>query len=74
MELPAIVTMLALLEYMFFSLRVGLGREKLGVPAPATTGNAEWERMFRGQQNTLEQLIVASRNFKRRWGSTKSVL
>jgi glutathione S-transferase len=28
------------------------------VAAPATTGNPEWERLFRGQQNTLEQLIV----------------
>ena len=26
--------------------------------APATSGNPEWERLFRVQQNTLEQLIV----------------
>lgn len=58
MELPAIVTLLALLEYMAFSFRVGMGRARLGVPAPATTGNPEWERMFRVQQNTLEQLVV----------------
>ena len=58
MELPALVTLLALLEYMFFTLRVGFGREKFGVPAPATSGNAEWERMFRVQQNTLEQLVI----------------
>ena len=58
MALPAIVTVLALLEYIFFSFRTGLSREKYGVPAPATTGNPEWERLFRVQQNTLEQLIV----------------
>ena len=58
MELPAIVTLLALIEYMFFSFRVGLSRQKYGVEAPATSGHPEWERMFRGQQNTLEQLIV----------------
>jgi hypothetical protein len=58
MELPAIVTLVALLEYMFFALRVGLGREKYGVPAPATSGDPVWERMFRVQQNTLEQLVV----------------
>lgn len=58
MELPVIVSVLALLEYQFFSFRVGLSRDRLGVPAPATSGNPEWERMFRVQQNTLEQLIV----------------
>ena len=58
MELPAIVALLALFEYMFFALRVGTSREKFGVTAPATSGHPEWERMFRVQQNTLEQLIV----------------
>ncbi len=58
MELPAIVTLLALLEYMFFTFRVGTSRAKDEVPAPATSGNPEWERMFRVQQNTLEQLMV----------------
>lgn len=58
MELPAIVTILALFEYMVFAFRVGLSRGKLGVEAPAISGNADWERLFRVQQNTLEQLIV----------------
>ena len=58
MELPAIVTMLALLEYMFFAFQVGTSRAKYGVTAPATSGHPEWDRMFRVQQNTLEQLIV----------------
>ncbi|MGH0035699.1 MAG: MAPEG family protein [Myxococcota bacterium] len=58
MELPAIVTLVALLEYMFFAFRVGMARQKYGVLAPATTGHPEWERMFRVQQNTLEQLVV----------------
>ena len=58
MELPAIVTLLALLEYMFFTFRVGTSRAKYEVPAPATSGNPEWERMFRVQQNTLEQLMI----------------
>ncbi len=58
MELPAIVTILALLEYMFFAFRVGTSRAKYGVAAPAISGNPEWERMFRVQQNTLEQLMV----------------
>ncbi len=58
MELPAIVSLLALLEYMFFAFRVGMSRSKYGVPAPAVSGNPEWERIFRVQQNTLEQLII----------------
>lgn len=58
MELPALVTALALLEYMFFSFRVGTSRAKYGVDAPATSGHPEWERYFRVQQNTLEQLII----------------
>jgi len=58
MELPAIVTLVAILEYMFFSFQVGMGRAKFDVPAPAVSGHPEWERMFRVQQNTLEQLVV----------------
>ncbi len=58
MELPAIVTLLALLEYIFFSFRVGTSRAKYGVTAPATSGDPQWDRIFRVQQNTLEQLIV----------------
>ncbi len=58
MELPAIVTLIALLEYMAFTLRAGLGREKYNVPAPAISGNETWERLFRVQQNTMEQLLI----------------
>ena len=58
MELPAIVSVIALLEYQFFSFRVGTSRAKYEVPAPATSGHPVFERMFRVQQNTLEQLIV----------------
>ena len=58
MELPALVTAAALLEYIFFTMRVGFSRDKYGVDAPATSGHPEWERYFRVQQNTLEQLIV----------------
>jgi glutathione S-transferase len=57
-ELPAIVTLIALVEYMFFTFKVGFGRGKYGVVAPAVTGDPNWERMYRVQQNTLEQLII----------------
>ena len=35
-----------------------MARGKYGIEAPATTGNEIFERKFRVQQNTLEQLIV----------------
>ncbi|MBW2240550.1 MAG: MAPEG family protein [Deltaproteobacteria bacterium] len=57
-ELPALVSVIALLEYMFFAFKVGMSREKFDVPAPAVSGHPEWERLFRVQQNTLEQLMV----------------
>lgn len=58
MEWPALVTLIALFEYMFFTFRTGTTRAQYGVEAPATSGHPEWERYFRVQQNTLEQLIV----------------
>ena len=58
MELPAIVTLIALLEYCFFAYKVGFSRKKYNVVAPAVSGNPLWERLYRVQQNTLEQLIV----------------
>ncbi len=58
MEFIAIITALALVEYMAFSMRVGMARGKYNVPAPATTGNEDFERVNRVHQNTLEQLIV----------------
>ncbi len=58
MELPAVITIIALLEFMFFAVKVGVGRGKFNVPAPAVSGNEEWERYFRVQQNTMEQLMV----------------
>ena len=58
MEAVAIVTVVALAQFVFFSIQVGSMRGKHGVIAPATTGHPEFERMFRIQQNTMEQLVV----------------
>ena len=58
MELIAIITALALVQYMILGYRVGAARGKYDVPAPATTGNEIFERHNRVHQNTLEQLIV----------------
>jgi len=53
-----LVILLALLQFMFFTLRTGLARGKYAVNAPSTTGNETWERIYRVQQNTMEQLVV----------------
>ena len=53
-----IVTALALLQFLVFGFKVGSARGKFGIKAPATIGNETFERLFRVQQNTLEQLIL----------------
>jgi len=58
MEYAVIIILLALLQYTYFSYQVGAQRVKLNVKAPITEGNDVWQRYFRVQQNTLEQLIV----------------
>ena len=58
MEAVAIVTILALAQFVFFSIQVGSMRGKHEIKAPATSGHPEFERMFRIQQNTMEQLVA----------------
>jgi len=58
MEITALVIIAALLQYVFFSVRVGSARGKFNIEAPRTTGDETWERLYRVQMNTLEQLIV----------------
>lgn len=58
MEYVALVTVLILVHYMYLAFAVGGARGKYNVPAPATTGNDQFERHLRVQMNTLEQLII----------------
>lgn len=58
MELVVVVIALALIEYMYITMQVGFGRGKYDVPAPAISGNPTWERLYRVQMNTVEQLII----------------
>ena len=53
-----IVTVLALLIYIWMSFRVGGARVKHQVPAPAMDGPPEFLRAYRVHMNTLEQLVV----------------
>ncbi len=58
MEYVIAVVMLALLQYTWFAIEVGRARGRFEVPAPATSGNENFERFFRAHQNTTEQLVV----------------
>ena len=51
-----LVTLGALLLYFYMGLQVGSARSKYNVPAPAISGNPDFERVFRVQMNTLEWL------------------
>ena len=58
MDYVNLVVLIAMVEYMVFILIVGATRNKYGVAAPATTGNSNWERLYRIQVNTTEQLVL----------------
>jgi uncharacterized membrane protein YecN with MAPEG domain len=52
----ATVTLLAVLVYFYTAFRVGNLRGKFGIKAPATSGHPTFERAYRVQLNTLEQM------------------
>jgi len=54
----ALVTVLAVLFYFYTSARVPGARKQFGVPAPAISGNPDFERVFRVQMNTLEWMPI----------------
>ncbi len=54
----AFVTLLDMVVYFIFSLNVARARGKYKVEAPDTDGPMEFRRIFRVQQNTLEQLVL----------------
>jgi glutathione S-transferase len=54
----ALITCLAILFYFFTSFRVGKARSTFNIPAPATSGNPDFERVFRVQMNTLEWMPI----------------
>jgi uncharacterized membrane protein YecN with MAPEG domain len=81
MELVAIVGLLALLEYWAFLVMTGQARGRFGVAAPATAGHPIFERYFRVQMNTLEQLVlflpglaVFSWTVSERWAAAMGVV
>jgi glutathione S-transferase len=53
-----LTTVIAICLYFYMGLRAGLGRAKYNVIAPATSGNEDWERLYRVQMNTLEGMPI----------------
>lgn len=53
-----LVVLLALVEFLLFGFAVARARGRYNVPAPAVAGHEVFERYFRVQANTLEQLLV----------------
>jgi uncharacterized MAPEG superfamily protein len=49
---------LALAVYVWTFIRVGQARSRYGIAAPATAGDPAFERAFRAQQNTVEQIVL----------------
>ena len=56
--LPDLITCLALIVYIWNFASVGRARSKYKIEAPAVTGDPDFERVFRVQQNMVEQLII----------------
>ena len=57
MDLVNIVAALAVFQFVVFSFLVGKARGEYGVKAPAVSGHENFERVFRVQMNTLEQMV-----------------
>jgi uncharacterized MAPEG superfamily protein len=53
-----IVGLAAVVQLFFFGIMVGSARAKYGVAAPATTGHPMFERYYRVQMNSLENLVI----------------
>ncbi len=54
----ASITLLNVLLMFVAAGLVGRARGKYQIKAPAVSGNADFERVFRAQQNTLEQTLL----------------
>lgn len=54
----ALVSLLAVLFYVFLGTRVARARRTFNVPLPAGTGHPEFDRINRAHLNTLEWLPV----------------
>ena len=71
-----LATIAALLLFVWTGVMVGRARRRFGVQAPATSGDPGFDRVFRVQMNTLEQIVLflpalwlAATVFSDRWAA-----
>src|ERR1700710_1468726 len=57
-QFTALVTCLSVLFYLFTIMQVSKARAAFGITVPATSGNPDFERVFRVQMNTLEWMPI----------------
>jgi glutathione S-transferase len=53
----AAATLLVLVLHQYVTMLVGKARATYGIKAPAVTGNEHFERAYRVQMNTVEQMV-----------------
>lgn len=58
MTYVAIVTLLIILQTLYFQIQVGIARGKYDIQAPHITGHEVFDRIYRVHQNTNEQLVM----------------
>lgn len=58
MKYTALVTLLLVCQFVYFTIQVGRARIKSGIKAPATSGDPWFERNLRVQMNSIEQLLI----------------
>ena len=58
MEFVALVTLLLVFQYLTFMMLCGMARARGDVQAPAVSGDEMFERAYRVQMNTVEQLLI----------------
>jgi glutathione S-transferase len=52
------ITILTLIQLIYFGALVGRARGKYKIQAPAVSGNEMFERYYRVQMNSIEQIIL----------------
>ncbi|OSZ63762.1 hypothetical protein CAP39_14050 [Sphingomonas sp. IBVSS1] len=55
--ITTLALVLALMVYFWITLNVGRARGTYGVPAPQSGGHPEFDKRYRVQMNTVEQLV-----------------
>ena len=56
--IPSVITLCTIALLFILTFNVGNARSKYNIKVPKITGNVEFERVFRTQQNMLENTIM----------------